>query len=110
LIGRRDRFYLSNILDAANKVLSYVGDLGRDGFVEAPLVQDAVIRQLEIVGEATKRISDEFRDDHPDIPWKDMAGTRDKLIHDYLGVDIDSVWKTAREDIPQLIRLIEAVL
>ena len=66
------------------------------------MVQDAVIRQLEIIGEATKHISKTFRETHTMVPWKDMAGMRDKLIHDYIGVDIEAVWVTATEDIPAL--------
>jgi uncharacterized protein with HEPN domain len=74
-------------------------------FSEDFLTQDAVIRQLEIIGEATKRISKEFRSENPHIPWSDMAGMRDILIHDYIDVDVDIVWKTASESIPELKKL-----
>jgi uncharacterized protein with HEPN domain len=66
------------------------------------LVQDGVIRQLEIIGEATKRLSREVRAESPSVPWQDIAGMRDKLIHDYFGVDLDAVWLTARDDVPAL--------
>lgn len=71
-------------------------------FLNDELLQDAVIRNLEIIGEATKQINQEFRAKHPDIPWKKIAGLRDKLIHDYIGVDIDAVWVVVERDIPEL--------
>ena len=70
------------------------------------VTQDAVVHQLEIIGEATKRVSKELRSKHPDIPWSDMAGMRDVLLHDYIDVDLGVVWKTASENIPDLKALI----
>ena len=66
-----------------------------------------MVRQLEIIGEATKRITKDFRNNNPEIPWADMAGMRDILIHDYIDVDLDIVWKTASESIPKLKTLLE---
>ncbi len=66
------------------------------------LVQDAVVRNIEIIGEATKNISMEFRKKYSDIPWKEIAGMRDKLIHHYMGVDFDVIWTTVKQDIPSL--------
>ena len=66
------------------------------------MMQDAVIRQIEIIGEATKHLSEELREENAHIPWQDIAGMRDKLIHGYFGVDIEQVWLTTREDIPAL--------
>ena len=73
-------------------------------------IQDALIKQIEIIGEATRKISEEFKKDYPGVPWKKMVGMRDKLVHDYMGVDLEAVWKTAVEDIPELKKLIEEVL
>lgn len=67
------------------------------------MAQDAVIRQFEIIGEATKNLSDVFRDNHPAIPWKDLAGFRDKLIHQYFGVDLAMVWQSVVDDVPMLL-------
>lgn len=74
------------------------------------MIQDGVIRQLEIIGEATRQISPKTREDHGHIPWKDMAGMRDKLIHDYFGVDVEQVWFTVQNDIPFLQAETEIVL
>lgn len=74
------------------------------------MIQDAVVRQLEIIGEATKRITKDFRNNNPEIPWADMAGMRDILIHDYIDVDLDIVWKTASESIPKLKTLLEKLV
>jgi uncharacterized protein with HEPN domain len=71
-------------------------------FVGNHLIQDGVIRQLEIMGEAAKRLSNEIKDKYSEIPWRDITGMRDKLIHDYFGVDITAVWDTAVRDIPIL--------
>lgn len=65
-------------------------------------MQDAVIRQVQIIGEAVTKVSEDFKKKHPDLPWKDMAGMRNKLAHDYFGVDINAVWKTAKTDNPEL--------
>lgn len=97
-----DTVFLRHILDAVNWIEEYTHGMGYEGFKEAHLVQDGVIRQLEIIGEATRNLSKEFRDNHTDIPWKDMAGMRDKLIHQYFGVDIAAVWDTVTVDIPGL--------
>ncbi len=76
--------------------------MGQESFLENRLVQDGVIRQFEIVGEATKNISTPFRDRYPFIPWRDLAGFRDKLIHQYFGVDLATVWRSVVEDVPML--------
>jgi len=99
---KQDLPYLQHILNAISRIHEYTEKKEYQYFIENHLVQDGVIRQIEIIGEATKRLSDEIKKKYPDIPWKDMAGMRDKLIHNYLGVDIDAVWDTVENDIPTL--------
>jgi uncharacterized protein with HEPN domain len=83
-----DLFYIENILQSIDRIQSYISDKDQESFVDDFITQDAVVRQLEIIGEATKRVSKDFRNNYPDIPWADMAGMRDVLIHDYIDVDL----------------------
>jgi uncharacterized protein with HEPN domain len=93
---------MHHIMDAIEYIEEYTQGLDYEGFINKRLVQDGVIRQIEIIGEATKKISTEIKENIPGIPWKDITGMRDKLIHDYMGVDIDAVWDTVVKDIPDL--------
>jgi uncharacterized protein with HEPN domain len=101
-----DSIYIDHILNSINRILDYISGKDREAFEADLITQDAVVRQLEVIGEATKRVSKELRSKNPDIPWSDMAGMRDVLIHDYIDVDLGVVWKTASEDIPNLKALI----
>lgn len=105
-----DIVYLRHILDAILRIDQYLQGIQEEEFFRNHLVQDGVIRQLEIIGEATKQISQKSREKHGHIPWKDIAGMRDKLIHDYFGVDIEQVWFTAKNDIPTFQKDIEEIL
>jgi len=107
---KADAVYLKHIRDAISRIEEYTKAVGYDNFIKNNLIQDGVIRQLEIIGEATKRLSTEFKNKYPHIPWKDVAGMRDKLIHDYLGVDIDAVWDTVKKDIPILKKEVKKIL
>ena len=100
----RDEVYVRHMLDAINTIASFLDCVDQLLFMEDVLVQSAVIRQIEIIGEAARNISDTFRARHDDVPWSDVIGMRNKLIHEYFGVDLEAVWKTAQEDIPQLQR------
>ncbi|MFH1452895.1 MAG: DUF86 domain-containing protein [Armatimonadota bacterium] len=107
---RDDSIYFKHILEAINRIGLYVYKINHKSFLENDMIQDAVIRQIEIMGEAVKNISDELKGKYPNIPWKDIAGMRDKLIHDYFGVDTDAVWDTVEQDIPVFKKEVEDIL
>jgi uncharacterized protein with HEPN domain len=105
-----DKVYLQHILDCIEKIEVFTKDITRYEFDQNILVQDAVMRNIEIIGEATKKISINYRTIHPEIPWKEMSGMRDKLIHDYLDVDQEVIWMTIESDIPLLKEIISKLL
>jgi len=104
-----DKTYLGHILDAIDKVNVYTTE-GRDAFMADGKTQDAVVRNLEIVGEATKRLSDEIRARHPDIPWKKAAALRDVLSHDYMGIDLTILWNVIESHLPDLRKSVQVLL
>lgn len=107
---KRDEIYLKHILDAIIDIKTFIGKMEKDRFVRNRLVQSAVIRQLEIIGEAVKNVSSPLRKAYSNIPWKDIAGLRDKLIHEYFGVDVQLVWIICERDIPALKENIEKIV
>ncbi|MFB2981391.1 DUF86 domain-containing protein [Microseira sp. BLCC-F43] len=106
----RDLSSLVDILAAARLVQMFIAGVDRNTFETDLMRQSAVVRQLEIIGEATKRLSEAFRASHPKIPWRQMAGMRDILIHNYDDVDLDEVWNVATISIPELIQQIEPLV
>lgn len=101
--------YLRHILDSIDKILKFTAS-GKDFFLTDDKTQDAVIRNLEIIGEAVRKIPMDFREARPEIPWKIIAGMRDKLIHDYFGVNLNIVWEAVEKDIPNLKKKIKNLL
>lgn len=99
---KKDKIYLQHIYEAASYIENFVGAMEKDEFLKNVLVQSAVIRQLEIIGEAVKSLSGVLKRKHKEIPWSDIAGLRDKLIHGYFGVDLELVWKISTKNIPGL--------
>src|SRR5262245_65787923 len=96
-----DQLYLRHILDAIIKIEGYIA-VGREIFLSTSYWQDAVIRQLEIIGEATKRLSQDLRSQHHQSPWRRIAGLRDVLIHDYMGLDLAAAWELTQTDLTML--------
>lgn len=102
--------YLKDILAAIESIEDFIAGMDLEGFKVDDKTSSAVMRKLEIIGEAVKQIPDDIRQEYPQIPWKEMAGMRDKLIHFYFGVDYHLVWKTITERLPHVKQDIEKVL
>jgi uncharacterized protein with HEPN domain len=105
----RDKIYIKHIITAISRINEYIKGATYESFIKNNLIQDGVIRQLEIIGEAVRHLSSEFTTANTLIPWKDIAGMRNKLIHDYMGVDIDAVWATVKNDIPDLLNKMKKI-
>jgi uncharacterized protein with HEPN domain len=99
---REYRDYLQDIYDATHEVATFIEGMTYEDFLKDKKTANAVIRSIEVIGEASKQLPKAVRDKYPSIPWKKMAGMRNKVIHEYFGVDIEIVWKTARKQIPSL--------
>lgn len=104
---REWRFYLDDMIGFAQKVLAYTATLDQTGFVANELVYDATIRNLELIGEAATHIPDEVRNANPDIPWRMVIATRNRLIHGYLGIDNDTLWSLVQDSVPELLTKLE---
>lgn len=99
----RDHLYLGHVLEAVSAIEAFTTD-GRDAFFADLKTQSAVVRQLEIIGEAVKQLSAELTTANAQVPWRQIAGTRDRLIHAYFRVDLDAVWAMVEQDLPRLKR------
>ena len=107
---RADVEFLADTKEAVLRINAYTGDLSYEQFLEDKKTQDAVVRNLEIIGEAAKNISEELKKKYPQIRWKDLAGVRDKLIHHYFGVNFDIVWSIVKQELPELLSQLEEIL
>ena len=107
---KNDSVFLQHILDSISKIEKYTLSMDFEKFSSNSMAQDAVVRQIEIIGEAAKNLSDKIKSKEDDIPWRDIVGMRDKLIHHYFGTDSNSVWKTVEEDIPKLKESVNKIL
>jgi len=99
---KRDKVYLEHILDAISNIEKFIEGIEKEDFFSNIEKQYAVLRGLEIIGEAAKNLSEKLKSRYPQIPWKEIAGMRDKLIHQYFGVDLNLVWETIKTKLPEL--------
>jgi uncharacterized protein with HEPN domain len=105
-----DRLYLIHIQECINRIESYIAECGRDNFFTSTLIQDAVIRNLQIMAESTQRLSDELKESHPEIEWSKVSGFRNVLAHDYLGIDLSRIWLILEDELPILKQTISAMI
>lgn len=103
-------FYVYIMLESISYIGDFIKDLDWETFKDTVMTQDAVLRRITIIGEATKSVPDDVRSRYPDVPWKKIAGMRDKLIHDYMGVRLKRVWEVCTEDLPPLEDRLKEVL
>jgi uncharacterized protein with HEPN domain len=102
--------YLRDMLEATDKVASFISGLSEEAFLKDEKTQYAVVRALEVIGEAAKKIPDDVRATYPGLPWRQIVGMRDVLIHDYFGVNAQVVWKTATLDVPSMAEVLRGIV
>jgi uncharacterized protein with HEPN domain len=107
---RDDQVYVGHMVDTANKAIGFVQDLTRDDFDNNELLRLSLTHLLQIIGEAARRVSVDFRSTHPQVDWKAIVGMRSKVVHDYLNVDEDIVWDTVMNELPSLVKELERIL
>lgn len=108
--NRKPDVYLQDILESIEHIQRFLDGVSEDEFYKNVEKQDAVLRRLEIIGEAVKHLPEEIREDHPDIPWRQIAGMRDIIIHEYFGITLEMVWVVATEDILDLKTKVEEII
>lgn len=107
---KKDIFYIKDIKNSLEKIFKYTNSLSYEDFIDDEKTRDAVERNLEIIGEAVKKLSNELKSRHPNIPFKQIAGMRDKLIHDYFGIDYEIVWHTIQNKLPEFFKRIDKII
>ncbi|HLC91333.1 MAG TPA: DUF86 domain-containing protein [Candidatus Nanoarchaeia archaeon] len=106
----KDMVFIEHILSSIRLIKEHTEGYSKQDFTSSRKTQDAVIRNIEIIGEAAKNVSPQFQKSHPELPWKEMIRTRDKLIHGYFGVDLEIVWDVITHELPALEKVIEEIV
>lgn len=104
-----NRLYLIHISESIDRIIEYTTD-GRDAFMQSTLIQDGVVRNLQVMAESTKRLSDELKSSHPEVDWRGIADFRNVLVHDYLRIDLNLVWQAVERELPSVKAAIDAIL
>lgn len=107
---REIKLLLEDISEAARKIISYTQGMSFDDFLNDDKTTDAVVRNFEIIGEASARVPGDFKSDHPEIEWRRMTGLRNRIIHEYFGINYATVWKIKEENIPELVEFIQQAI
>ncbi len=102
--------FISHIIDSIKDIEHFMKNVSKELFFKNKEKRSAVIRQIEVIGEAVKNLPSDFKDRNPNIPWKDIVGMRDKLMHHYFGVDLETIWKTVNRDIPVLKKQVQDIM
>jgi len=102
--------FVKHIRDSIDKISLYTQNISQDTFINNTMIQDAVLRQIEVIGEASRNISEDFMEKYQDVPWKRMIGMRNKVIHDYFGVNLSIVWSAVKNEIPPLKSFIDKII
>jgi len=106
---RSTSLLLDDIMEAAERIATYTAGMDRADFISSGMAADAVVRNLEIIGEAANRLPTEFTDKHPEIEWRKIIGLRHRIVHDYFGVDLDMIWAIIRRDLPDFASRIATI-
>jgi uncharacterized protein with HEPN domain len=101
-MNKEPKIYIEHIFECIDLIEEYIEGKNKIDFIKSPLIQDAIIRRIEIIGEAIKNLSSEFMKVHPNIPWKEIMGMRDIIVHKYFGIDLELTWEVVIKDIPDL--------
>ena len=106
----RELTYLGDILDSIQRIESYTTGVSKESFLENFMMQDALMRQIEIIGEASNSISNDFQEKHASLPWSQMRAIRNKIVHDYRGINLHVIWDTIQNDLPALKKQVRNIL